>query len=176
MFFGPQGESVMAKRDLAIRATLIAASLAIAGCGQTMGIAPPAGSSATNSAGAGAGFTTFPDMPMPAAGDIDVERTLIFGTGEAWFGRLVINTPHSTGDMFTFYREGLPGFGWQEVTSVRAATSVLTYTRAERVATIQVQARTIRGSEISITVSPHGAAASTPTGTVQPRMPVETIR
>lgn len=166
----------MAKWDLAIRIALIAACLAVAGCSQKMGIAGTTGGGTTNSAGAVAGFTTFPDMPMPVAGEIDVERTLIFGTGESWFGRLVINTPHSTGDMFTFYREGLPGFGWQEVTSVRAAVSVLTYVRAERVATIQVQARTIRGSEVSITVSPHGAPASMPTGTVQPRMPVETIR
>jgi len=166
----------MANWNLAIRAALIAACLAAAGCGQKEGIAGTTGGNANTSAGAVAGFTTFPDMPMPAAGEIDVERTLIFGTGESWFGRLVINTPHSTGDMFTFYREGLPGFGWQEVTSVRAAVSVLTYTRSERVATIQVQGRTIRGSEVSITVSPHGAPASTPTGPLQPRMPVETIR
>ena len=164
----------MAKRGAAIRAALIAASLIVAGCTQKMEIARPA--SGGDAGGAVTGFTTFPDMPMPVGGDIDVERTLIFGTGEAWFGRMVINTPHGTGDMFTFYREGLPGFGWQEVTSVRAAVSVLTYVRAERVATIQIQARTIRGSDISVTVSPHGAPATAPTGTVPPRTPVETIR
>jgi hypothetical protein len=166
----------MAKRGWAIRAALIATSLMVAGCSQKMEIARPAGGSTGDSAGTATGFTTFPDMPMPVGGDIDVERTLIFGTGESWFGRLVINTPHSTGDMFTFYREGLPGFGWQEVTSVRAAVSVLTYVRSERVATIQVQARAIRGSEISITVSPRGAPATATSGTLQPRMPVETIR
>lgn len=166
----------MAKWGRAIRVALIAGTLIVAGCAQKMEIARPAGGDRADLSAAGTGFTTFPDMPMPVGGDIDVERTLIFGAGEAWFGRLVINTNHSTGDMFTFYREGLPGFGWQEVTSVRAAVSVLTYVRAERVATIQIQARTIRGSDVSITVSPHGAPAATPSGTVQPRMPVDTVR
>jgi len=163
----------MAKWGLAIRAAAIAASLVVAGCAQKMEIARPAANG--DSAAVEAGFTTFPDMPMPAGGEIDVERTLIFGTGESWFGRMLINAPHAAGDMFTFYREGLPGFGWREITAVRAAVSVLTYARDERVATIQIRARAIRGSEVTVTVSPHGAPAAAPAATA-PRAPVETLR
>lgn len=166
----------MAEWGLAIRAALVAASLLVAGCTQKMEIARPAASDGADSAAIEAGFTTFPDMPMPVSGEVDVERTLIFGTGESWFGRLLINAPHAPGDMFAFYREGLPGFGWREITAIRAAVSVLTYARDERVATIQIRARTIRGSEVTVTVSPHGAPTAAPAGTGSPRGPVETIR
>lgn len=166
----------MAAMKSVIRSMAIAAILMVGGCSQKMAVPPPA-SGGTSGSGGGAveGFTTFPDMPMPAGGEIDVERTLIFGTGDAWFGRMVLNTGHGSGDMFTFYREGLPGFGWKEITSVRAAVSVLTYARDDRVATIQIQARAIRGSEVTITVSPHGVTV-TPAAAPQPRAPVQTIR
>lgn len=162
--------------DRVIRTVVIGALLVVGACSQKMAVTPPA-SGGTSGSGNGPveGFTTFPDMPMPVGGEIDVERTLIFGTGDAWFGRMVLNTSHNTGDMFTFYREGLPGFGWKEITSVRAAVSVLTYVREDRVATIQIQARTIRGAEVTITVSPHGALV-TPAAGPQPRTPVQTIR
>lgn len=169
----------MAGLDSLIRTVAIAALLVVGACSQKMAVTPPASGSGSGSGGGPVeGFTTFPDMPMPSGGEIDVERTLIFGTGDAWFGRMVLNTSHNTGDMFTFYRESLPGFGWKEITAVRAAVSVLTYVRDERVATIQIQARTIRGSEVTITVSPHGVpvtpapAAAAP----MPRAPVQTVR
>ena len=164
----------MAGLDKVIRTIAIAALLVVGACSQKMAVTPPASGGASGSGGPVEGFTTFPDMPMPVCGEIDVERTLIFGTGEAWFGRMVVNTSHNSGDMFTFYRESLPGFGWKEITAVRAAVSVLTYVREDRVATIQIQARTIRGSEVTITVSPHGAPV-TPAATIQqPRAPVQT--
>jgi hypothetical protein len=53
----------------------------------------------------------------------------------------------------------MPRFGWFPVTTVRAETSVLTYARADRIATIQVQGRTITGSIVSMTISPKGQLA-----------------
>ncbi len=43
---------------------------------------------------------------------------------------------------------------------MRAAVSVLTYSRQDRVATIQIQGRTLRGSEVTIMVSPRGTEAA----------------
>lgn len=146
--------------------------LLVAGCTNRVEVSQPATAAGTDSATAG--FTTFPDMPMPSGSEIDVDGTLIFGTGDSWFGRLLIRSSHRTGDMFDFYRQGLPGFGWQEVTSVRAAVSVLTYTRQDRVATIQIQGGTIRGSEITVTVSPRGVQqpAGTAPAAIAPVQPV----
>ena len=167
---------------MAIRATsrvgpmfVLAAGVALAACSQNVGIAPPtkdtSGGTETQAA-----FTRFPDMPLPTKGDFDMDRTMIFGGGESWIGRLTINTSYSANEMFDFYQKHLPGFGWREVTSLRSAVSVLTYTRQDRVATIQIQERTIRGSEVTVTVSPHGMPQTSPAaGTAMPP-PVQRIR
>ena len=68
-----------------------------------------------------------------------------------------------------------PEFGWQEITSVRSQISVLTFTRAERVLTVQIQSKTISGSEMDITVAPResGTVASSG-GTMPPVQPLPT--
>ncbi len=107
-------------------------------------------------------FTQFPDIPMPSEANINVDKTLVFGSGESWFGRLVLSTSHGTFTMFDFFKQKLPEFGWREITSVRAATSVLTFSRRNRVATIQIIGRTLRGAESTITVSPQEAIQPPP--------------
>lgn len=102
-------------------------------------------------------FTRFPDMPMPVKADLDMGKTLVFGTNDAWIGRLVVKSPHGSNDMFDFYKQEMPGFDWQEITSIRSSTSVMTYTRGERVATIQIASSTLKGATVTITVSPKGA-------------------
>jgi len=63
---------------------------------------------------------------------------------------------------YDFYFSEMPRFGWSTVTTVRGETSVLTYTRGPRVATIQIWPRTITGAMVSMTVSPAGKTASPP--------------
>ena len=62
-----------------------------------------------------------------------------------------------TTEMFDFYKKNASGFGWEEITSVRSKVSVLTYTRGERVMTVQIADRWLWGSEVELTVSPRGA-------------------
>ncbi|MCG8509633.1 MAG: hypothetical protein MI741_10450 [Rhodospirillales bacterium] len=150
----------------ALAAVLCAAALLITGCAGNVNVAQPGGDGGSEERVPG--FTTFPDIPMPLKGEIDMDKTLIFGTGDSWFGRLVVNAPHSAGDMFDFYRNGLPGLGWQEITAVRASASVLTYSRNERIATIQIESATIRGSISSITISPRGLPATVPSAASAP--------
>ncbi len=161
----------MRKMAVALTSALFVGGLVLAGCSQKVGLGTSAG--AGDAGQTVTGFTNFPDMPMASGGEIDVDKTLIFGAGESWFGRLVINSGNDSGQMFNFYRESLPGFGWREITSVRGAASVLTYSREQRIATIQIQSNRLRGSEVSITVSPREvpqdpAAISAPLAPIQP--------
>jgi hypothetical protein len=48
----------------------------------------------------------------------------------------------------------MPTHGWISITAVQSETSVLTYEKGSRVATIQIERGTLRGSQISVTVSP----------------------
>ena len=88
---------------------------------------------------------------------MDLERSLVLGERESWIGRLVMNVGNSGGKVYDFFFSEMPRFNWTPVTTVRAETSVLSYTRGERVATIQIKKRTLGGSNISLIVSPKGS-------------------
>jgi hypothetical protein len=137
---------------LAGRSLCLALCLALGACGtslspnQQSGVLPGEAS-----------FTQFKDIPIPASTSLNKDRSLITGAQESWIGRLVFTSFDNTTEMFDFYKNNAPGFGWEEITSVRSKVSVLTYTRAERVMTVQIGDRWLWGSEVELTVSPRGA-------------------
>lgn len=98
----------------------------------------------------------FTDIPIPAGARMDLDRTLILGPRETWIGRLVFTSGAAPNDLFEFYNRELPRFGWVGITAVRAGTSVLSFSRAERVATVQISRTTLGGSEVLVTISPRG--------------------
>lgn len=135
---------------------VIGALLVASGCTQTTQL--QGGGGANNAAAEAApNAAIFPDIPIPEGASMIVDRTLVVGTRN-WFGQLALNTNQGTIAIFDFYRNRLPRFGWNEITSVRAPTSVLTYDREDRILQMQISATTLRGSEILITVSPRGSA------------------
>ena len=138
------------------------AALVLSACGQNVAIVSATADQTAGGTVVEAAFTQFPDMPIPEGGDVDLEQTLVFGGGNNWFGRLVITTSFGPNEMFDFYANQLPSFGWDVITTLRSTVSVLTYAREDRVATIQIQKRTIRGAEVTVIVSPRGAS-QTPT-------------
>jgi hypothetical protein len=99
-------------------------------------------------------FADFSDVPIPASARMDVDRSLILGPKDNWLGRLVFRSSNSASEAFDFYANGMSRFGWQPVAVVRGSTSAMTYTRGERVASIQISGTTLGGSEIQITVAP----------------------
>lgn len=103
----------------------------------------------------------FPDIPIPDGANMIVDKTLVVGT-DKWFGQLALTAGQGPVAIFDFYRNRLPQFGWNEITSVRAPTSVLTYDREDRIMQMQITSTTLRGSEILITVSPRGTPAPPP--------------
>lgn len=149
---------------LKISTAALLAGLLVSGCAATqdMGAMPSAqGGTGEDSQPS---FSQFPDIPIPNGAEMDVGRTLVLGSGDHWLGRLVLKTYDSSNAMFNFYKRKMPEQGWQEITSVRSAISVLTFSRGERVATIQINSRTIAGSESLITVSPRERATPSPQG------------
>lgn len=144
----------------------LAAALLLAGCaGGPMGTM----GSGTNTAAvkpaagpAGGGtvpsteLASVPDIPVPEGTRMDVERTLLFG-GDPWFGQLTLLSSYEPHVLFDFYRTRLPGYGWSELTSVRAPTSVLTFDKEDRVLGLQITGGgTLSSTETILTISPRG--------------------
>ncbi len=152
---------------------LLAVLLVLGGC------APRAAVATAGATGAGAGKAQkgpssqaqFGDIPVPKGRKINVDRTVVVGS-QVWFGQLTYDTSHGAAAMFDFYGRELPGYGWRKITSVRAQTSYMTYDRENRVMTIAIQENRIRGSEVTITVSPREETQPpAPTGAVMPGAP-----
>ena len=107
-------------------------------------------------------FNRFPDIPVPSGANMDMGRTIVFGSGESWYGQLGLATNHDSNSMFDFYKQELPNFAWVEITSVRAPVSVLTYERQGRVISIQLEKATLSGTKVTLTISPRGGAPLPP--------------
>lgn len=126
---------------------------------------PPQSNSSESGANSSSGTTQnqppaslrqFTDIPIPVNADQDKDATMIFGSGDAWIGRLVFSTSTDSFDLFQQYRQTFPQFGWREVTSLRSKVSIITYMRGNRVATVQVEPSALYGSRVEISVSPRG--------------------
>tara|TARA_R110000787_G_scaffold31582_1_gene83688 strand:+ start:129 stop:644 length:516 start_codon:yes stop_codon:yes gene_type:complete len=146
---------------LTLIAPMISMTVGLAAC-DIGSEAPPPSASARGGSGTAVGFAQFPDIAVPGGAKMDVDRTLVLGTRDAWIGRLAMSTGSDVTSSYDFFLREMPKFGWQEITTVRSGTSVLTYTRGERVATVQIGPKTLGGSNIDITVSPRGTPQPTP--------------
>ncbi len=157
----------------ALISTVLAFSLGacgIVGGSQTASTGSQQGGGAGGNATPGPGFTKFSDIPMPANNTIDLDRSLILGGDQQWTGRLVINSGSSVADMYEFYRREMPNFGWQEVTTVRAANSVLVFLQGSRVTTIQIAPNRglLGGATVDMTMAPRGGAAPGQRSSLEP--------
>ncbi len=103
---------------------------------------------------ASAAFQPITDVPIPEGARLDTERSLVLGGDDNWTGRLVFNVSESSADAFARYHQEMPRFGWRLITSVQAESSVLAFSQGERVATIQIDGRTLSGATVAITMSP----------------------
>ena len=104
------------------------------------------------------------DMPIPQGATIRPQDTLVMGAGNRWMGRISLSVPGEPQNVFAYYRDGLPGAGWSLTSSSYSKLSLLTFIKADRVATIQMQASNVGGNEVTITVTPAVTPAPAPIG------------
>lgn len=139
----------------------MAAMLVLSGCAQTAAIAPSGGTVIGKDGKGKQVSTQFSDLPVPKGAKMNVDKTVVVGT-KIWFGQLTLDTSHGADVMFNFYSRELPNYGWRRIASIRAPTSILTYERHNRVLYIAIRPSRIRGSEVTITVSPKEEAPPPP--------------
>ena len=100
---------------------------------------------------------SYADISISANDELAVDKSLLLNTGEQWIGRAVLKSKLDPVQAFEYYLKNMPNQGWLNITSVQSDVSVLTYEKGSRVATIQIKRGTLRGSQISVTVSPRDA-------------------
>ncbi len=104
------------------------------------------------------------DMPLPSGTTVRAQDTLVMGTGNRWTGRISLAVAGEPQNAFTFFRDSLPAAGWALNSSSFSRLSVLTFTKGDRVATVQILAANFGGNQVNIIVTPAvRPAGSTPT-------------
>jgi len=147
----------------------------LSACTKSVGVTPTPVNTGSTADPNQPSFSQFQDIPIPPGVRMNMDRTLILGTLESWIGRLVLETSFKSAHLFDFFKQRTPEFGWQEVTAVRAATSVLTYTRSNRVLNILITSKTLLGSEAVLTVSPKGPSIGSSMVPANPELPLNGI-
>jgi hypothetical protein len=112
---------------------------------------------ASNAGDQPANFSLVTDIPIPANASMDTERSLILSDRDRWTGRVVMKLPQTPVEMTTFYQQQMPPFGWVPVMSVTSGVTILTYTRGDRAATVQIERATVYGCTVLVTVAPRQA-------------------
>jgi hypothetical protein len=97
------------------------------------------------------------DIPIPPSANLDTDRSLILSDRDRWTGRVVLKQSQTMPEMTAFYQQNMASFGWQPVMSVSSEISVMTYTRGDRAATVQIEKGTVYGSTVLVTVAPRQA-------------------
>ncbi|MGD9638816.1 MAG: hypothetical protein AB7U85_07130 [Alphaproteobacteria bacterium] len=129
--------------------------MVIQGC--TSSFAPVASNrsiSGTEEEAIPASFAQFPDLPFPEKTIMDLDSTVVLGSGESWTGKIVFSAPYNVSSMFDFYMSEMPKFNWQEVAIIRSKISSMTYVRRARVVTIQLENSGTNDTTISLVVTP----------------------
>lgn len=98
-------------------------------------------------------FRPVSDVPIPKDAALDAERSLILSGRDDWTGRLVMTTSVTATEAYAFFKSEMTRFDWSPIMTVQSAISVLTFTRAGRAATVQIERRALGGSLVTVTVA-----------------------
>ncbi|KAF0224342.1 MAG: hypothetical protein FD176_1278 [Rhodospirillaceae bacterium] len=135
------------------------AALLLAGCGNTTSL--PQTQSGDPQQQIDFGLLT--DIPIPSGATMDNERSLILGDKDRWTGRVVMKLWKSSSEATAFYLQQMPAFNWEPIMAATSGTSVMSYVRGDRAATVQVEAGTMWGATVRVTVAQRvGTGATAP--------------
>ncbi|MCQ2914975.1 MAG: hypothetical protein MJ247_07265 [Alphaproteobacteria bacterium] len=103
-------------------------------------------------------FADFKDIPIIDKAKMELQDTFLIGVDENWTGKLSFSAPYSLTQMFDFYREKMPEFGWSEIATLRSQLSVIVYVRYDRVSMIQLKPTMMNNTYVSVIVFPKSNA------------------
>jgi hypothetical protein len=105
--------------------------------------------------------------PLPVGSRIRAADSLIFGIGDNWMGRAIVEIPADGSSTYNYFADQFVKQGWSLVAAMRGKRSLLVFTRAERSATIELDESSLLSNVVAvITISPTGSAGGAPSGGV----------
>ena len=104
----------------------------------------------------------FEDIRLPSDSEILYSDSLVFGQGRDWYGRLALRSPLEETELVDFFRTNLALIGWQELSAMRSATSVIVFVRDSRMLALEIATGSLGTSSVIILVSPMSGGGALP--------------
>ena len=98
-------------------------------------------------------FSQFEDIPIPVNSKLIREDSIIIYRKIGWSGRLVFDTSENQIEVFDFFRNELPKFGWKKISEISSESSLLNYQNNQRFASIQIFEKALFGTKVKISVT-----------------------
>jgi hypothetical protein len=141
---------------------ILLGALLVVGCSTT-----PSTSLEVNDNTTRVGVDQLGRTPLPGGSKIRAADSLIFGVGDNWMGRAVIEIPADSSSTYNYFADQFVKQGWSLVAAMRGKRSLLVFTRADRSATIEMDEGGLLSNVVAvITISPTGNTGAAPTGGV----------
>ena len=135
---------------LVYAATAISVVVFLAGCSSN----PTLSTTATPENLEPGKFQPLTDIPIPGGAKLDTDPSLILGPPDHWIGRAVLKVGMPANDTTVFYQNQMPSFGWELITVVQGKVSNLTFSKADRIASMQIEGASFGSSTVTIIMSP----------------------
>ena len=78
------------------------------------------------------------DFPLPEDSEIQMDNTVILGSGDLWAGQIILLTKHSPVELIKYFTESAKSSGWTLGSSTISEKVLLIFNNDERIATIEV--------------------------------------
>ena len=78
------------------------------------------------------------DFPLPEDAEIQMDSTVILGSGDLWAGQIILLSKSSPVELIKYFTESAKSSGWNLASSTISEKVLLVFNKNERIATIEI--------------------------------------
>ena len=78
------------------------------------------------------------DFPLPEDAEIQMDSTVILGSGDLWAGQIILLSKSSPVELIKYFTESAKFSGWNLASSTISEKVLLVFNKDERIATIEI--------------------------------------
>jgi uncharacterized protein YceK len=104
-------------------------------------------------------YHDFGDVMLPRDLKVDLKNSFIFHTQEFRAGVLVLTGGVDSGSLYTFFENGMPTDGWQQLSGIKAPRSMMLFKKESRWCVISIDDGRF-STQVEIWVAPTSALVS----------------
>jgi hypothetical protein len=78
------------------------------------------------------------DFPLPKDSEIQMDNTIILGSGDLWAGQIILLSDASPAQLIKFFTEKSKSAGWSLSSSTISEMALLVFSNDKRIATVEI--------------------------------------